>query len=110
MFKQGDIVLIPYPFTDLSDTKQRPVVIISKDSINKQNFIVVKITSVIRNDLFTFPIKLSDIDVQLKYRSEVRTNEIFTVHKSLIIKRFASLKKASLQHLITKIKSNITVD
>ncbi|MCB9225930.1 MAG: type II toxin-antitoxin system PemK/MazF family toxin [Chitinophagales bacterium] len=53
-YNQGSIVLIPYPYTDLSNTKKRPVVIISKDSINKENYIVSKITSVIRNDQFTF--------------------------------------------------------
>jgi mRNA interferase MazF len=42
-YNQGDIVLLPYPYTDLSNTKQRPAVIISKDSVNKQNCIVAKI-------------------------------------------------------------------
>lgn len=107
---QGDIVLLPYPYTDLSDTKQRPVVIVSKDSINKQNFIVAKITSVIRKDQFLFTIKSADIDTQLRRKSEVRTNEVFTVHKSLIIKKLASFKKAALRQLTDKIKENISVN
>ena len=109
-FNQGDIVLIPYPYTDLSNTKKRPVVIISNDAINKQNFIVSKITSVIRNDQFTFSIKDSDTETKLKYKSEVRTNEIFTVHKSLIIKKLTSFEKESLKQLTEKIKENISVN
>ena len=108
--KQGDIVFIPYPYTDLSDSKQRPVVIISKDAINKGNVIVAKITSVIRNDEFSFEIKPADIDSLLKYKSEVRTNEVFTVHESLIIKKFSSFKKESLKELTERIKENITVE
>lgn len=109
-YKQGDIVLIPYPYTDLSDTKQRPVVIISKNAINKNIFIVAKITSVIRNDDFSFVIDPKDIDRDLKFKSEVRTNEIFTVHSSLIRKKFASFNKDTLKKLLDKIKDNISID
>lgn len=109
-YYQGDIILLPYPFTDLSNTKQRPAVIISKDSINKQNYIVAKITSVIRGDKFSFPIAQKDIDRELKYESEVRTNEVFTVNNSIIIKKFASFKKEPLKLLTEIIKDNISVE
>ncbi|MEX0810573.1 MAG: type II toxin-antitoxin system PemK/MazF family toxin [Chitinophagales bacterium] len=108
-YNQGDIVLIPYPFTDLSKTKQRPVVIISKNSINKEHFIVAKITSVIRNDRFSYQIKQDFIDRPLRKKSEVRTNELFTVHKSLILKKFASFDKTSFLKLSECIKENISV-
>ena len=32
---QGDIVLIPIPFTDLSTQKRRPVIVISNDNYNR---------------------------------------------------------------------------
>jgi mRNA interferase MazF len=98
-YKQGDIILLPYPFTDLSNTKQRPAVIISKDSINHQNYIVAKITSVIRNDKFSFPISTSDIDRDLKFPSEVRTNELFTVSASIIYyKEVCRFKQKGVKH------------
>ncbi len=45
--QQGDIVLIPVPFTDLSSHKRRPVVIVSADAYNDTgpDFIVVAMTS-----------------------------------------------------------------
>lgn len=109
-YYQGDIVLIPFPFTDLSASKQRPTVIISKDSANKQNYIVAKITSVIREDRFSFFIAPSDIDRELRFDSEVRTNEIFTVSPTIIKKKFASFKKDSLRRLIGYIKENLSVE
>lgn len=109
-YNQGDIILLPYPYTDLSNAKQRPAVIISNDSANKQNYIVAKITSVIRGDKFSFPIAPTDIDRELKYESEVRTNEVFTVSPTIIIKKFASFRKEPLKRLTESIKANISVE
>lgn len=110
-YRQGDIVLLPYPYTDLSATKQRPAVIISKDAINKQNYIVAKVTSVQRGDDYSFPIEPSDVEGgKLDRASEARTNEVFTVHFSLIRKRFGVLGKNALTSLCERIKANITVE
>ncbi len=47
IFNQRDIVLIPIPFTNLSSSKRRPVIIISENEYNHSNpdVIVVAITS-----------------------------------------------------------------
>ena len=47
MPEQGDIVLVPVPFTDLSSQKRRPVVVISNDAYNRSapDVIVVAMTS-----------------------------------------------------------------
>ena len=36
MPEQGDILLIPIPFTDLSSQKRRPVIVISNDAYNQK--------------------------------------------------------------------------
>lgn len=109
-YSQGDIILLPYPFTDLSNTKQRPAVIISKNSVNSDNYIVAKVTSVIRNDRFSFPIHPDEIDRELRYKSEVKTNELFTIHHSIVLKRFASLNRDALSRLTDLIKENISIE
>ena len=47
MPSQGDIVLIPIPFTDLSSQKRRPVIVISNDEYNRTgpDVVVVAMTS-----------------------------------------------------------------
>ncbi|MEM8526074.1 MAG: type II toxin-antitoxin system PemK/MazF family toxin [Bacteroidota bacterium] len=86
MYKQGDIILIPYPFTDLSTAKQRPAVIISNEKSNnfRGDYIVAKVTSVIRNDDFSFTLSSGRLDHPIPRPSEVRTNELLTVSKEII--------------------------
>lgn len=48
MFKRGTVVLIPFPFTDLSSAKLRPALIVSASSSHSEDFTVVFISSVVR--------------------------------------------------------------
>ena len=46
-FKRGDIILVPFPFTDLSSAKQRPALVVSSDALNAvcDDVLVAAITS-----------------------------------------------------------------
>ena len=46
-YKRGDVVLVPFPFTDLTTTKRRPALVISTDLYNRSqvNLIIAAITS-----------------------------------------------------------------
>ena len=58
VYHRGDVVLIPFPFTDLSSVKTRPVVVLSTDGYaNKTgNIIVAMITSVEYTSPYDCPI------------------------------------------------------
>ncbi len=45
--KRGDIVLVPFPFTDLSSSKRRPALVVSPNAFNeqRQDLVLVAITS-----------------------------------------------------------------
>lgn len=52
--KRGDILLITFPFSDLSSTKVRPVLVLSPEEPGEQDFVVALITSnIIRSLLNT---------------------------------------------------------
>ncbi len=106
MYSQRDIVLIPIPFTDLSSSKKRPVVIVSNDIYNEsfQDVVVVAITSNLEPVMFSIPIDSAGLEQgQLKVPSLIRPDKIYTLHKDIIVKR---LGKASLL-TFEKIKKSI---
>jgi mRNA interferase MazF len=107
-YKQGDMVLIPYPYTDLSSVKKRPVIIVSSNT-HSDFFVVAKVTSAVRNDDFSFPLNNSDLSRSVMKPSEVRINELFTAHKTLIIKHLSKLSHKALIKLNAAIKTNLDV-
>lgn len=86
--KQGDIVIMPFPFTDLSDQKIRPAVVISNTKFNRlNNLLVAAISTKPGNVDFAISLKASDIkNGELKKDSFIRLQNIFVLEKRLIIK------------------------
>jgi len=96
MYKQGDIVLIPVPFSDLSSNKKRPVLIISSNTYNSltDDIIVVAVTSNITNKKYCVDIEETDIfEGQLPAKSQVRADKIYTLAQSIIIKKIGCVTK-----------------
>jgi len=105
-YKQGEIVLIPFPFSDLSIVKQRPVLIISKDAYNNEteDVIICGITSNLKNASYSILIDNEDLtEGSLPVKSRIKADKIFTLEKSLIKKKIA---KVNLK-IIEKVKSEI---
>lgn len=49
-FSFGDVVLVPFPFTDQSGTKKRPAVVVSSQNYNtsRRDIVIMAITSQVR--------------------------------------------------------------
>jgi mRNA interferase MazF len=59
VFQRGDVVLVPFPFTDLSSAKTRPVVVVSAPEFQAAtgDFTVAMITSVRRDTPFDYRLR-----------------------------------------------------
>lgn len=68
MFNSRDIIIVPFPFTDLTSEKQRPALIISNDIVNLTNDVIVaQITSNLHNDDFSFLLNRNMLSEPLKF-------------------------------------------
>jgi mRNA interferase MazF len=87
-YKRGDIIAVPFPFTDLSSSKLRPALIISNDSIsNTGDVVIVMITSQNKEDGYTISITELDVNEALPKNSFVRCHRIATIDQSIIYKK-----------------------
>lgn len=105
IYKQRDIVLVPFPYSDLSAAKKRPVLIVSNDTYNQHfdDVLVCVITSNRYKDAYS--VNLTDKNLEtgiLPEPSVVKTHKLFSIHKSKIIKKF-SVVNATFHQQIQKL-------
>ena len=106
MYNQGDILLVPLPFTDLSSEKRRPVLVLSKNYYNEatDDLIVAAITSNI--DSKPYIVLLSNNDMaggNLKTDSCVRADKIYTLSRNIVVKNFGRVKPKIIKEVKDKL-------
>jgi mRNA interferase MazF len=102
MAEQGEIVLIPVPFTDLSSTKRRPVIVISNRTYHQStsDMVVVAMTSNPAQALYSFPITSSDLQRgALNRPGTVRVDKIYTLSQTLIARTFGQVNEQTLKRI-----------
>ena len=101
-FSVGDIVLVHFPFSDLSQQKLRPALVLA-DGKNG-DFILCQITSQSYHDRCVVQLdKNSFTHGQLIKTSYARPTKLFTAHRSIIEKVVAHLKPNIRQEIVQHI-------
>lgn len=99
---QGEIVLIPVPFTDLSSRKRRPVIVISNDAYNRKaaDIVVIAMTSDPSTVDFSFTLTQSDLEQgNLNRPGKVRVDKIYTLSQSIVVKTFGRVSSTVLDRI-----------
>lgn len=95
-YKQGEILLVPFPFTNLKAIMQRPVLVLSNDSYNKKSddLITCGITSNLRDTECSILINNESLEKGILPKpSRIKVDKLFTLEQSIVKKKLASLKK-----------------
>jgi len=101
-FVKGDVVVVPFPFSDLTHFKKRPALVIS--SLEGDDIILCQITSQAIKDKYAIQLSEQDFsEGSLKRRSNIRPNRIFTADRHIVLYTVGKLKREKLKEVIEKI-------
>ena len=106
-FVKGDVVIVPFPFTDLSGNKKRPAFVLA--NLQGDDIIICQITSKAKFDSFALPLSASDfITGALPIDSYIRPNKIFTADKNIILSIAGHLSEQKIHETISTVISVIS--
>lgn len=106
-FAKGDVVLFPFPYTDLSQRKLRPCLVLSEEM--KEDVILCQITSqkVPKNSYAVELRKNETYDGTLHIDSYIRANMLFTASKKQIVKKICTLSAKKYAAVVSRIRKII---
>ena len=103
MFKQREIILVPFPYSDLSAVKKRPVLVVSNATYNKAfpDILVCVITSNLYRDAYSVSLNDGDLEIGiLPEDSVIKCHKLFTIEQTKVLKRFSIIKKSKFDEVI----------
>ena len=101
-FVKGDVVVIPFPFSDLSQSKRRPALVPSV--LQGDDLILCQITSKSIKDNYAIPVDENDFEAgSLNLESNIRPNRLFTADNHIILYRIGNIKIIKLNQVIDKV-------
>ena len=108
---RGAVVLVPFPFTDLTKQKPRPAVVLSTDRFNNESddIILVALSSNTGRPLlgYEFVIQSSDTDFAetgLRVSSVVRCGKLVTMDQSLVLANLGKFNAARMNTTLSHVR------
>jgi mRNA interferase MazF len=103
-FVKGDVVVIPFPFSDLTGSKNRPALVLS--DLRGNDILLCQITSQPSNDIFEQTLKSRDfVFGSLPVDSFIRPSRIFTADKNIILRKAGKITPELMGKVIDDIIS-----
>jgi mRNA interferase MazF len=102
-FVKGDVVVLPFPFSDLSASKRRPALVIASLEMH-DDVILCMITSKKSTDTSAVAVTKADFESGgLPQDSNVRPNRLFTAETSIISRTAGRLSKTKIEEVVQSI-------
>ncbi len=109
--KRGSVILVRYPFTDLTGVKVRPAVLLTSDKLLPilDDVLCLFISSSIPTDLLPTDFVLDTAHASfgrtgLKYRSVFRTHKLALLEKSLVLRVLGEMDKGLMREINPRLR------
>lgn len=98
----GKVVLVPFPFSDLSQSKLRPAIVLA--DAGREDWILCQVTSKPYGDAQAILLNDSGFESgSLRVESYMRPGKLFTAHRTLIVSEAGRLKETTFNQIIAAI-------
>ena len=95
-FVKGDIVVLPFPFSDLSSSKRRPALVLV--DLKGNDTILCQITSKNIRDDKSITMNIDDVENgALNNISNIRPNKLFTADENIILYKLGNLTQSKMK-------------
>ena len=99
----GEVVVIPFPRTDVGGGKRRPALVI--DDLPGQDLILCQITSRAHYDAFAVPLDNTDFEHgKFAHQGFIRPQRLFTVDCRVILNSVGKVNTAKLDEVLVKVR------
>lgn len=106
-FVRGDVVVLPFPFSDLTTYKKRPAVVVAP--LTGDDILVCQITSKTIKDQYGVAVSSADFTTgNLRQDSNIRPNRIFTADSAIVLYRAGTLTQSKMAEVTAKIIEIVT--
>ncbi|MCJ7603172.1 MAG: type II toxin-antitoxin system PemK/MazF family toxin [Desulfobulbaceae bacterium] len=108
IYNFGDIILVPFPFTDQTTSKKRPAVVVSSDAYNndRPDIILMAVTSQMRHLGKTGEAAIEDWQEAGLIKPSLIKPILTTIEKNLVLKKLGRLSKKD-RHTLQEILHTI---
>ncbi|NUQ37772.1 MAG: type II toxin-antitoxin system PemK/MazF family toxin [Caldilineales bacterium] len=101
-FMKGEVVGAPFPFSDLSQAKRRPALVVAE--LTGDDVLLCQITSKTVADQYALSLEVADFaSGGLRQSSNIRPNRLFTAEGKIILYRTGMLTTAKMQEVVDRI-------
>ena len=101
-FVKGDVIVVPFPFSDLSGSKRRPALVLTDLSGN--DLMICQITSQPTGDVFAQKLTSEDfVSGMLFSDSYIRPLRVFTIDKHIVSHKIGQIAPTKMNNVIDAI-------